>query len=134
MKVSYLFAFIYFLFLPKLSPHSLRGFTRVKFSPRQVYSPGQPRTRACTCSWHPPTGLGSGRWGTSLHESTPPSPPTSWVRLSRGSCSCTGVQCNTVQQGTRSTGGTASTTFRQRPEISPPPNKNIISRGVLARC
>lgn len=76
-------------------------------------SPGRIHTRACRCSWRPPTGSGSARSDTYLHESKPLSPRT-WASLSHGPCK--GAKRSSVPAETRSIAETASTTCRP-PEI-----------------
>lgn len=72
-------------------------------------SPGRIHIRACRCSWRPPTGSGSARLDTYLHESTPLSPRT-WASLSHGPCK--GAKRSSVPAETRSIAETASTTCR----------------------
>lgn len=90
-------------------------------------SPGRIHTRACRCSWRPPTGSGSVRSGTYLHESTPPWPRT-WASLSHGPCK--GAKRNNVPAETRSTAETASTTCRSAEE---PSKSRTDARSKLGR-
>lgn len=87
-------------------------------------SPGRIHTRACRCSWRPPTGSGSARSDTYLHESTPLSPRT-WASLSHGACK--GAMRSSVPAETRSIAETASTTCR------PPERRERDARSELEK-
>lgn len=89
-------------------------------------SPGRIHTRACRCSWRPPTGSGSVRSGTYLHESTPLWPRT-WASLSHGPCK--GAKRNNVPAETRSTAETASTTCRPPKSRESPARTRVQSWG-----
>lgn len=89
-------------------------------------SPGRIHTRACRCSWRPPTGSGSVRSGTYLHESTPLWPRT-WASLSRAPCRA--AKRNNVPAETRSTAGTASTTCRPPKSRQSPARTRVQSSG-----
>lgn len=100
-------------------------------------SPGRIHTRACRCSWRPPTGSGSVRSGTYLHESTPLWPRT-WAWLSRAPWKA--AKRNNVPAETRSSAGTASTTCRPPNSRQSPASTRLQSSGdgselsLIGRC